>query len=271
MHLSDLPYRLCALDLDETLLNPEHTLTDRNSRAVRAVVEKGVVVVLASGRMHESALPFHRQLDLNTPIISYNGAMVKQPNTGELWLHENIPAERAQIVMDFCQERGLQLNFYLHDKLYTAAMTPWVQLYQSRTNCPLALEPELYTVMREKNPTKLIIVNTPEYTNELLPHFREIFGDSLYITKSTDEYLEFMPPTADKGKALAIVADRLGFTAAETIAFGDSYNDLPMIVWAGMGIAVANGKATLREAADRVIGYSADDAVAEALEEIFQL
>ena len=114
-------------------------------------------------------------------------------------------------------------------------------------------------------------MNTPEYTYELMQYFQGVFGEKLYVTKSTDEYLEFMPPLANKGKALAVVAEHYGCTAEETIAFGDSYNDIPMIEWAGMGVAVANGKAELREAADRVIGRSAEDAVGIALEEIFRL
>jgi Cof subfamily protein (haloacid dehalogenase superfamily) len=265
------PYRLCALDLDETLLNPEHAISPRNHDAVRALIERGVIICVASGRMHESALPYATALQLDTPIVSYNGAMVKHTRTGEVWLQESIPAERAQIVMDFCQERGLQLNYYLHDKLYTAADTSWLRLYESRTNAPVAFEPELYTKMRTTRPIKLIIVDTPEYTLELMHYFQNLFGDSLYVTKSTDEYLEFMPPEASKGKALAVVAEHYGVTAAETIAFGDSYNDIPMIEWAGMGVAVANAKPELRAIADRIIGRSAEDAVGIALEEIFNL
>jgi Cof subfamily protein (haloacid dehalogenase superfamily) len=269
--LSELSYRLCALDLDETFLNPEHAISPRNHDAVRALIARGVTVVLASGRMHESALPYADALQLDTPIISYNGAMVKQARTGELWLHETIPAERAQVVMDFCQERGLQLNYYLHDKLYTAADTSWLRLYEARTNAPVAFEPELYTKMWTTRPTKLIIVDTPEYTSELMPYFQNLFGESLYVTKSTDEYLEFMPPEANKGNALAVVAAHYGVSQAETLAFGDSYNDIPMIAWAGLGVAVANAKQELRAVADRVIGRSAEDAVGIALEEIFHL
>lgn len=264
-------YRLCALDLDETLLNPEHQITARNFRAIQMLKELGIVVVLASGRMHESALPYAHQLELDTPIISYNGAMVKHAQTGELWLHEHIATELAQVVIDFCVEKGLQLNYYLHDKLYSANDTYWLRLYQTRTNAPVVVEPELYSRIQGTTPTKLIIVDTPEYTTELVPYFRELFGDKLYITKSTDEYLEFMPPTANKGKALGIVAEHYQCSAAETLAFGDSYNDIPMIQWAGKGIAVANAKQAVLDAADLVVGRSAEDGVGIALEELFQL
>ena len=267
--MPELPYRLCAIDLDDTLLGPDHLISECNLRAVHAIVERGVTVVLASGRMHEAMLRYNSQLGLTTPMISYNGAMVKNPTTGEEWLHERIRPELAQIVMDFCQERDLQLNFYTNGVVNTVAYTPWMQLYHERTGCPYQIMPDLYTRMRGVAPTKLIIVNTVELTNGLLPIFRERFGDSLYITKSTDEYLEFMPPTANKGAALALVAERYGITAAQTLAFGDSYNDIPMLHWTGMGIAVGNAKPEVLAAAKRIILRYDEDGVGLALQEIY--
>ena len=266
-----LPYRLCAIDLDDTLLGPDHLISQRNARAIAATIAKGVTVMLASGRMHEATLAYARQLDLDSPIISYNGAMVKHARTGEVWLHERIPGDLATVVMDYCAEHGLQLNFYLNDHLYTAAYTPWIQLYHERTNSPVELLPDFTITLRGAWPTKLIIIDTPETTDELLPYFQDLFGDSLYITKSNVEYLEFIPATADKGKALELVARRLGLPAADTIAFGDSWNDVPMLQWAGLGVAVGNAKPEALAAADRVIGLSAEDGVGIALKEIFGL
>ena len=264
-----LPYRLCAVDLDDTLLGPDHRISECNVRAVQATVARGVTVVLASGRMHEATLRYAEQLGLETPIISYNGAMVKLPSTGEEWLHERVPADLAATVMDYAEERGLQLNFYLNGLVYTAAYTKWMQLYHERTQCPYEVMPSLYTAMRGQSPTKLIIVDTPEYTNSLVPGFRKQFAGKLYVTKSTDEYLEFMPADANKGAALALVAERLGITAAETMAIGDSFNDIPMVQWAGLGLAVANAKPELQAVADRIIGRYDEDGVGIALDEIF--
>jgi Cof subfamily protein (haloacid dehalogenase superfamily) len=269
--VSALPYRLCAIDLDDTLLNPEHQISPRNAQAVRALVERGVIVLIASGRMYQATLRYAEQLDLATPIIAYNGAMVRNPRTEEVWLHEQIPADLATTVLDYCAEHHLQLNFYLNDLLYSAAYTPWLQLYHERTQSPIKLLPDFYTAVRGERPTKLIIVDSPEATDALLPYFRDVFGSGLYVTKSNNEYLEFMPPTANKGAALELTAARLGVTAEETIAFGDSWNDIPMLRWAGLGVAVGNAKPEVISAADRTIGRSEDDGVGIALEEIFQL
>jgi Cof subfamily protein (haloacid dehalogenase superfamily) len=269
--VSSLPYRLCAIDLDDTLLGPDHKISARNALAVRATVERGVLALIASGRMYQATLRFAEQLDLDTPIIAYNGAMVKHPRTGEVWLHEQVPADLAAIVLDYCAQHHLQLNYYLDDHLYTAAYTPWIQLYHERTLSPVEVVPDFYTAMRGQAPTKLIIIDSPEVTDGLLPFFRGVFGDKLYVTKSNDEYLEFMPPDANKGKALGLVAARLGVTAAETVAFGDSWNDVPMLRWAGLGVAVGNAKPAVIAAAGKTVLRSDEDGVGIALEEIFHL
>lgn len=269
--MSSLPYRLCAIDLDDTLLGPDHAVSARNVAAVRAVVASGVTVVIASGRMHEATLRFVHQMGLETPIISYNGAMVKNPHTGETWLHERIAGRVAEQVMDYARDHQMQLNYYLNDHFYSAAYTSWAQLYHERTQAPIEIVPEMYETLRGTDPTKMILVDSKERTDSLLTPFRERFGDALYVTKSNDEYLEMMPPHANKGVALALVADKFGVTAAETIAFGDSYNDIPMLQWAGLGLAVGNAKAETKAAAKRTIGTNAEDGVGVALEQIFQL
>jgi Cof subfamily protein (haloacid dehalogenase superfamily) len=267
--VSSLPYRLCAIDLDDTLLGPDHRLSERNCRAIRAVIAQGVTVVLASGRMFATTVRFAEQLDLDTPVISYNGALVKNPRTGEVWLQECVAPNLAARVLDYCRERRLQLNYYLNDHLYTAEQTPWLDLYHRRTSAPFEIVPDFYTALREEAPTKVIIVDAPETIDRLLPYFRAMFGEALYVTKSNAEYLEFLPPKANKGAALELVTRRFGITAGETLAFGDSWNDIPMLQWAGLGIAVGNAKPEVIAAADRTVRSNAEDGVGVALEEIF--
>lgn len=264
-------YRLCALDLDDTLLNSHQELSERNERAVRALLEKGIKVVLASGRIHSSAKRFADKLELDAPIISCNGAMIRTILSDEIWHHDSIPGDIAIQVMDYCEQHNLQLNYYRDDKVYSKEYTPWLQLYHTRTKVPLEIIPDFYTRMRGLPSTKLVIVDSPERTDALTPLFKEMLGAYLYITKTTDEYLEFMPPHANKGAALRLVAERLGVDIADTVAFGDGNNDIPLLEAAGLGIAVGNAKDKLKAVAKRVIGHHDDDSVGIALEEIFDL
>ena len=109
--MPQVPCRLAALDLDGTLLNDDHIVTDRNCRALQKLSAQGVVVVLVSGRMHRSILPFSNQIGLENPIISYNGGMVKHAKTGEVLHHTPIPARIAAELVEVCDQRGVHLNF----------------------------------------------------------------------------------------------------------------------------------------------------------------
>lgn len=269
--MSELPYKLVAIDLDDTLLGPDHLISVRNAEAIAQVRAMGVKVCIASGRMHESTLPYADVLDLDAPIISYNGAMVRDFRTGELWQHTPLAIEPAQIVMDFCEQNRLQLNHYYGDRLYSKEDTDWLQLYLSRTSSPWELRPDFYEFLRGVSPTKLLIVDTPEYTDQLAIQFKELFGETVYVVKTTDEYLEFISPLASKARALAFVAEQYGIPQSQVAAFGDSYNDIPMVEWAGLGVAVGNAKPALIAVADKVVLRSAEDGVGIALAELFGL
>jgi Cof subfamily protein (haloacid dehalogenase superfamily) len=266
-----LPYRVCAIDLDETLLDDEQKVPARSARTVKQVAELGVAVVLASGRMHEGIQRYGDQIGIAGPVISYNGAMVRDAATNETWLHEEVSGEQAALVMDYCRENDLQLNLYRDGKVLTAEMTPWLELYIHRTKAPYEIVPDFYTRLKGEPSTKLVIINSPEYTHGLKPHFQQVFGSSLYITKTSDEYLEFMPPNANKGSALALVAERLGVPREQTIAFGDSYNDIPMLQWAGLGVAIGNARPAVKESAARIAPTNEECGVATTLEELFGL
>ena len=264
-----LPYALCAIDLDDTLLGADHQLSARNEAAIRAVIAQGVIVVIASGRMFASSLPTALKLNLDTPIVCYNGAMVKHPVTKKVWFENSVPPETACEVMNLCRERGLQLNFYYEDLLRSAAYTPWLELYIHRTSSPYELRPDFYEAFKPAAPTKLIIVDDPAVIDRLLPELTKLFQDRLFVTKSNAEYLELLPLGANKGSALAKVAERYGVAAEQCIAFGDSWNDISMLEWAGLGIAVSNAKKEVIAVAKKITGSNAEDGVAQALGEIF--
>lgn len=263
------PYALAAIDLDDTLLGPDHRISARNFRAVRALAERGVTCVIASGRMHEATTRFAAELDLDAPIISYNGSMVKLPNGGDVWHHVRVPAGPAAEVVRFCAEHGHHLNYYLDDYLYMAVRTSWAEFYLRQTGSPVEVVGDLVPYAGTE-PTKMILIDSPEVTDRLLTLFRGQFGDSLYITKTNPEYLEFMNPTASKGAALKLVAERLGVDRAATIAFGDGNNDLPMIEWAGLGVAMGTAKPRVRAAADEVAPPYDEDGLGIYIEELLR-
>ena len=269
--MTNLPYRLCALDLDDTLLGPTQQISERNVAAVRAIAALGVNVVLASGRMHESVIKYADQLGLETPIVSYNGAMVRLAHAQAMWRHLEVPGDKAAFVMDYCRENSMQLNYYRDNCVYSAADTHWIQVYQQRTQAPLKILPDFYAVLHGLPSTKLVIVNEPKIIDAISPYFAQHFGENLYITTTADEYLEFMLPEANKGAGLALVAKRLNIPLSETIAFGDSHNDIPLLKTAGLGVAVGNAKPELKAVAGRIAKPNTEDGVAQMLAEVYRI
>jgi len=264
-----LRYELVALDLDYTFLNAELRINPRNAAAVKRCTELGAKVVITSGRMFRSTMRFVTELGLDTPTITYNGAYVKQESNGRVLLDEKLDLEVALELVDFCDREELNLNYYLDDTLYVAKITPWGELYSQRTGAPLHPVGDLRK-LTDRAPTKVLIVAAPErivqLRDELMPKYRE----RSYVTVSNIEYLEFMPRDSDKGKALAVVADYYGIAQERTIAFGDADNDIPMIRWAGLGVAMENARPDARDAADRIAPPHDEDGVAVVLEEIFR-
>lgn len=262
-------YKLAAIDLDGTLLNGEtHALSPANAQAVLRASQGGITIVLASGRRWATIDAFARQIGLPpaSPIIAYNGAMIRT-HAGEPWFHQPLPADAAQTLVAFCAAHGHHLNYYLHDELYVQEDTPWARTYQFRTGSVPHVVGDLSRFDGEQ-PTKLLLIDTPETTDRLLAHFQAEFGDTLYVTKTEDEYLEFMDPRVNKGVALAETARRLDIPASACVAFGDSYNDLPMLEWAGLAVAMQNARPELKAVADRIAPLADEDGVAAVLTEL---
>ena len=262
-------YKLAAIDLDGTLLGSDHAVSPGNAAAVRRAVRAGASIVLAPGRQWETINKFAQVLELppDAPIIAYNGAMIRT-HGGETLFHRPLPAGASRTIVRFCAAHGYHLNFYLDDVLYVRDDTHWGRVYGQRTGTVPHIAGDL-AQFDERQPTKLLLIDTPQTTDRLRGYFQAEFGDSLYITKTEDEYLEFMDPGVSKGVALAETARRLGLAAAQCVAFGDSYNDQSMLEWAGLGIAMENARPELKAIADRIAPPADQGGVGTLLDQLF--
>jgi len=260
--------KLAAIDLDGTLLGSDHALSERNLIAVKRVAGSGAFVVLASGRQWHTIVKFAEQIGLppSSPIIAYNGAMIRTVGDETVY-HQPVPADAAKQIVRNCAAGGYHLNYYLNDVLHVRKETHWARLYEKRTGTTAVVGDLLR--FDGQRPTKLLLIDTPETTDRLLKHYQEKYGKALYITKTDDEYLEFMNPAVSKGVALAEAASRLKVSADGCAAFGDSFNDLPMLEWAGVGVAMENAKPALKAIADLIAPANTADGVAVILKRLF--
>ena len=239
-------------------------LHERTIAALERTRAAGVHVVVVTGRMVQS---LRRALDpvvLHDPAICYQGAVVTDGDWN--WLrHEPIPLALAREAIAAVGEEGYEPNVYVDDELYVASETEAARNYAGFQHIEFHVVGDLLTWLPAE-PTKLVCVGDPTALDGLEVRLKERFGGRLYISKSLPYFLELAAPDVTKGAGLDFLARRMGFTPAQTIAFGDGENDVELVDWAGYGIAVENAHPRVRAVASWVCPAAADEGVAQVLE-----
>jgi Cof subfamily protein (haloacid dehalogenase superfamily) len=265
MEALNMTIKLVAVDLDDTLLDNDRRMSARTKSAIRKAVAQGVTVTMATGRMHCSALPYALELDLDVPLITYNGAMIKRSQSGELLFHRPVDSKVASELLSFFYQRGWYIQVYLDDVLYVKERDERARYYETVANITsVPVGDKIYSLGGE--PTKLLTIAEPNEIKGLYATVKEKFGDRLYVTISKANYLEFANSTVNKGVGVAYLAESLGINRQEVMAVGDSLNDLDMIQYAGWGVAVGNARDEVKSIAQAVTSANHADGVAEAIE-----
>lgn len=256
-------YKLVALDLDDTLLNSNLNISDGNREAINKAKELGVKVTISTGRMYRSALAIAKELDLKSPLITYQGALIKDPVSEQTIVHRPLPMQQALEVIDLGYQRGYPINVYVNDNLYIDHITPEAEHYARTSEVPLNPVGDLRKFLREE-PTKVLFIGHNEELDDFHLELQEKYPQ-LHITKSKSYYLEVMHPLATKGHALQYLAAILDIPMEQVIAIGDSYNDVDMINAAGLGVAMGNSWDKVKEIADYVTYTHDEDGVAKVI------
>ncbi|MHB1420118.1 MAG: Cof-type HAD-IIB family hydrolase [Bacillota bacterium] len=259
--------KLIAMDLDGTLLSSDLAISPRTKQVIKKVREKGIHVTIATGRMFTSALVYAEELDLDVPLITYQGALVKTSRSGQVLYRRNMPLDLARKVIQEAGERGFHVNVYIEDQLYVKSITERAMEYARLARVPIHPVGNLAEFVKS-DPIKVLVVGEEDELDAWAKVCRAHFQDSLYITKSQYNYLEFLHPEATKGIGLRNVAQFLGIPPGEVMAIGDSYNDLEMFQYAGIAVAMGNSREEIRAAATYVTAGNDADGVAEILERL---
>lgn len=257
------PVRLLALDLDDTLLTEELSIPRSVVSAIAAARDKGVQVVVATGRMFRSALPYARTAEVDGPLITYNGALVRALD-GRTLSHHPVPMAEAQELALLAAEHGLCLNFYIDDELYVSCMDERAEYYHTISGVPAHVEPDLCRILTDA-PTKALIVDDPPLADAWRARLACHFGERLSVTTSKPRFVEIMAPGVSKGVALAELAASLRIEPGNVMAVGDSFNDLSMLAFAGISVAMGNADPAIQEQVDYVVASSQQGGVAEAI------
>jgi Cof subfamily protein (haloacid dehalogenase superfamily) len=240
-------------------------LRPRTRDALVRTRASGAHVIVVTGRMFRAVRPYLEQAGLDDPVVCYQGAVVADPASGELLLHVPIPLEAAREAMDVVIAAGFHLNCYVDDLLYVAEETPEARRYADFQRLEIHVVGDLRRWL-DRPPTKLVAVGDPDALDRLEAELKPRFAGRLFISKSLPYFLEFAHPDVSKGSGLAFVAERLGFSAAETVACGDGENDRELLDWAGFGVAVANAHDDVLARAALVVPSVQEEGVAALLE-----
>ena len=222
-------------------------------------------MIVVTGRMFRSVLRYIQAAEIDDPVICYQGALVADPVTHEWLRHVPIPRDRALEAIDAVVDAGFHINAYVDDELYVAAATREAHAYADLNRIEMHVVGDL-RVWLHADPTKLVAVGDPEALDGLEAELKPRFAGRLFVSKSLPHFLEFAHPDVSKGSGLQFVADRLGFSAAQTVACGDGENDRELLDWAGFPVAVANAHREILARADLVVPSVDEEGVATLME-----
>ncbi len=264
--------QLLVLDIDGTIAGESNEIRQPVLRAIQAAQSRGIQVAIATGRMYRSALRFHREVGSTLPLLAYQGAWIQDPATQQLHRHWPVSKQTAQQLLDYFEQPQLRsllsVHFYINDQLYVRELTPETQIYSQRSGIEPRAVGDLRQVLTDE-PTKVLALSDDTVViDQLLGSLRQQYTPAeLYLTKSVATFFEATNPFANKGTGVRYLAELLGIDAANVMAIGDNFNDMEMLEYAGIGVAMGNAPEDVKAVAQWVAPSIEQDGAAAAIEE----
>ena len=255
--------KMIATDIDGTILKWGLDFSPAMKSCVKRLKEAKVKMVLVTGRMHCAALPVAKELGLETPIISYQGGLIKTYD-GETLFQENLNSDYAKEIIKWARENNIHINLYLDDKLFVEHDNDIVKSYTDGKFID-------YTVcnfddLEIKNVNKILAIDLtdPEKVTGWVNLLREKYPD-LYIVKSTPYFCEIGSKDAKKSKGVQFLCHMWGIKPEDVLTIGDQNNDIDLVKCGGIGVAMGNGTPELKECADFVTDTVENDGFVKAI------
>lgn len=265
-------YKFLALDIDGTVTNSKKEITPAVKAEINRLQEAGIPVALVSGRpapgiKHVAAeLDFHKY---DCYVMAFNGGKVINSRTGEVMSNQTIPLDTAHEVCRVALEYEVGVVTYNGDEIVsTRPDNKYTQLEGNITKMPVRGVDDMVAELTYE-PDKFLYVGEPEYLESILPEMQERFAGRLNIFRSEPFFMEIVPMGIDKAKSLDRLLTQLGLTSAELVACGDGFNDVSMVDYAGMGVAMDNACAETKAVANFIAPSCDEDGVAVAVRKFF--
>lgn len=257
-------YRLMAVDIDGTLLNDRDELTENTKKTIRKAVEKGLVFTIASGRPIQGVEDLGKALDLDVPFITYNGAMVVFGKSGKVLYEQKLSEKDTRDIVKLGEKYGTTIIVWKNNRLYVPVLNERVEKYKSITGVEPVLAEDT-DQLTEGGVTKILWYDEAEKIEQYRTEIGKYLSENVNFHPSRPYFLEFVDKNASKAIAMEKLGEYYGIDRSEMIAVGDGFNDLSMIEYAGLGVAMANSPDTVKARADYVTLSNEEDGVAHVI------
>lgn len=267
-----MKYKMIALDLDGTLKNSQNEITSKTKEALIKAQQDGIVVVLASGRPTEGIRHEAKELEIEKYggyIISYNGAAIIDARTKETIYSQALTLEEAYEMFDRSRKYNIACMAYVDGCVMSQDDNEYVR-YESWINDMGAMPVTNFKENLKEPVYKVLLTEKPELISKVEDEFKAPYQETLSISKSAPFFIEVMAKNIHKAHTLAYLAKRLNIHQDEIIAFGDGHNDMEMIEYAGMGVAMGNAVDVVKEVANYITASNDEDGIAKALNDILK-
>ena len=264
--------KLLVLDIDGTIAGQSNTLSHPVKEVIAAVQAKGIKVAIATGRMYCSALRFHQEIGSTLPLVAYQGAWIQDPNTQEIHRHLSVSREIALQLLEYFEQPDLRsllsVHFYINDQLYVREITKETESYQQRCSVNAIPVGDLRQLL-DHEPTKILaLCDDANLIQQLLTDLRRRYKPTeLYMTTSVATFLEAANTHVNKGNAVRYLAEEmLGLESHNVMTIGDNFNDVEMLSYAGISVAMGDAPDQVQAIADWVAPSVELDGAAIAME-----
>lgn len=261
-------YQLIAVDMDGTLLSEDKSISQATRAAVAKLKAMGKRVVLATGRPLSGIHRYIDQLGLledGDYVVTYNGALVQSTKDAKVLLNKPLNLEAYQELYALSLKLDVHIHALTENSVLTPLMNPYTDIESSINHIP-AVEIPLAEVSEDTHIVKVMFVDAPEKLDAILVQLPEWVTKKYTILRSAPIFLEFLHPQVDKGVGVRAVAEALGLNQNQVICVGDAHNDLAMIQYAHLGVAMGNATESLKAAADYITLSNDEDGVAHVIE-----
>ena len=258
-------YRLVAMDLDDTLWEADKRILPGTVDVLRRLLEKGVHIAIASGRITQTQMRTSAVIGDKVSYVSYNGAVVIFEDGGKV--EYQVPTEVIRDVVLYCRERKLFPISYNGGGIYVEQDSPLLR-QDIDTQCADFLKVIDMTGPDLLPSPKVVVITDPDRADTVVAELADRYPDMI-VTRSSPPVIEIMPHGVDKAHGLSLVCEELGIEPKDAVVIGDNYNDISMVTWAGLGVAVGNAVDDLKKVAGMVTEKQRSAGVEEALRRIF--